>query len=337
VSPNVEPVRWGMLGTAGIAGKAFLPALREAGDGVALTVASRDPARAASWAAEHGVARGVQGYDQVLDDPSIEAVYIPLPNTMHAEWTIAALEAGKAVFCEKPLCATPEETAHALQVARAASGPLWEAFVFPFHEQMDRVHQTIDRGTIGDVREISSRFHFLLDDPRDIRMLAELAGGSIQDVGCYPIRLARLLFGDEPDPARAIADAEWLDTGLDTELWGALSFPGDRRLVLSCGFRSREDTFTRVLGTAGEIRMTNPFHPEDGDTFTVITDSGEETQPAAPSGERSFTPAIRHIHRALRGLEPARHLAVDEAQGNADAVASLLRAARGRADNPITV
>jgi predicted dehydrogenase len=323
-----EPVRWGILGTAGIAESAFLPALREAGDGVALTVASRDPARAASWAAEHGVARGVQGYDQVLDDPSIEAVYIPLPNGMHAEWTIAALEAGKAVFCEKPLCATPEETSRVLQVARTASGPLWEAFVFPFHEQMDRVRQTIARGDIGEIREVSSRFHFLLDDPEDIRMLAELAGGSIQDVGCYSIRLARLLFDDEPDPARAIADAVWLPAGVDTELWGALAFPGDRRLVLSCGFLSREDTFTRVLGTAGEIRMTNPFHPGGGDTFTVVTDYGEVTEPAAPSGERSFTPAIRHIHRVLRGLEPASHLAVDEAQGNADSIGALLRAAR---------
>jgi predicted dehydrogenase len=270
----------------------------------------------------------VQGYDRVLDDPSIEAVYIPLPNGMHAEWTIAALEAGKAVLCEKPLCATPEETSRVLEVARAASGPLWEAFVFPFHDQMDRVRELLARGDIGEVREVSSRFHFLLDDPEDIRMLAELAGGSIQDVGCYSIRLARLLFGDEPDPARAIADAEWLPTGVDTELWGALAFPGDRRLVLSCGFLSREDKFTRVLGTAGEIRMTNPFHPEDGDTFTVITDEGEETHVAMPSGELSFTPAIRHIHRVVRGLEPARHLAVDEAQGNADAIGALLRAAR---------
>jgi predicted dehydrogenase len=328
VSPNAEPVRWGILGTAGIAEGAFLPALREAGDGVALTVASRDPARAISWAAEHGVERGVQGYDQVLDDTRIEAVYIPLPNGMHAEWTIAALEAGKAVLCEKPLCATPEETSRVLQVARGAGGPLWEAFVFPFHEQMDRVRETIAGGAIGEVREISSRFHFPLDDPQDVRLQAELAGGSIQDVGCYSIRLARLLFDAEPDPARAIADAEWLPTGIDTELWGALTFPGDRRLVLSCGFRSRDDMFARVLGTEGEIRMTSPFHPEDGDTFTVVTDSGEETHVAAPSGERSFTPAIRHIHRVLRGLDPARHLAVDEAQGNADAIGALLRAAR---------
>jgi predicted dehydrogenase len=324
-----EPVRWGILGTAGIARGAFLPALREAGDGVAVSVASRDEARARDWAAEYGVAGGVEGYEEVIADPRIEAVYIPLPNGLHAEWTIAALEAGKAVFCEKPLCADPQETERVLAAARVADGPLWEAFVFPFHEQTDGVRGLIANGEIGEVREIWSRFHFLLDDPDDIRMFAELAGGSVQDVGCYPIRLARLLFDDEPDPTRTRGDAVWIGDGADVECWGALTFPGDRRLVLSSGFLLREDTFTRVMGTEGEIRMTNPFHPGPEDTYAVVRDDGVTKHPAAPSGERSFTPAIRHIHRVLRGLEPPRHLAIDEAMGNASAIASLLSSARG--------
>ena len=322
-----EPVRWGILGTAGIARDSFLPALREAGGGVAVAVTSRDGDRAERWAAEHGVARGVEGYDRVVADPEVEAIYIPLPNGLHAEWTIAALEAGKAVLCEKPLCATPEETERVLAVARTAPQPLWEAFVFPFHEQMDHVRELIAAGAVGEVREISSRFHFLLEDPHDIRMLAELAGGAIQDVGCYPIRLARLLFGAEPEPAGSIADAVFTDTGVDTELWGALRFPGDRRLLLSCGFRSHDDTLTRVLGTEGEIRITNPFHPGADDTFTVVRDGGVEEHPAAATAE-SFTPAIRHIHLALRDVERPRHLAIDEATGNATAIAALLAAAR---------
>ena len=201
---------------------------------------------------------------------------------------------------------------------RARTGvPLWEAFVFPFHEQMARVRAMIDDGTIGKVREIQSRFHFVLDDPDNIRLFANLAGGSIQDVGCYPIRLARLLFDAEPDLSRTIADAEWTADGADTEMWGALVFPGDRRLVFSCGFRSGYDTFTRVLGTEAEIRMTGPFHPDADDELTVVRDGEFETQPAPTSGEMSFTPAIRHIHRVIRGLEEPRHLAVDEAMGNA--------------------
>jgi len=323
----VDAVRWGILGTAGIAASSFLPALRETGDGMVVAVGSRDAARAEAWAAAQGVTRGVAGYEQVLADPEIEVVYIPLPNGLHADWTIAALRAGKAVFCEKPLCGTVEDTERVLAAARSASAPLWEAFVFPFHDQMERVRGVLASGEIGEVREIQSRFHFLMDDPNDIRLFAELAGGSIQDVGCYPIRLARLLFDDEPDLTRALADAVWTEDGVDEELWGALAFRGGRRLVFSCGFRTAYDTFTRVLGTEGEIRMTNPFHPEAGDELTIAHEDERQIEPAMPSGERSFTPAIRHIHRALRGLEEPRHLAADEALGNAAAIASLLSAA----------
>jgi predicted dehydrogenase len=324
----IEPVRWGILGTAGIARSAFLPALAESDGGVPLVVGSRDGARGAAWAAANGVAGGVEGYARVLDDPRIEAVYIPLPNGLHAEWTIAALRAGKAVLCEKPLCATPAETIAVLEAARSAPGPLWEAFVFPFHPQTERLLELLDGGTIGEIREIRSAFHFLLDDEEDIRMLAELSGGSVQDVGCYPIRLARLLFGDEPELARVFADATWSATGVDEECWGSLRFPGDRRLVLACGFRSADDTSTTLLGTSGRIVVTNAFHAEPGDTITVIRGDHTETIMAPGSHERSFTAALRHIHRAIRGLEAARHLAIDEAAGNAEAIAALLDAAR---------
>jgi predicted dehydrogenase len=330
VSDIDEPIRWGILGTAAIAESAFLPALRETGQGVALTVGSRAIERGRAWAEEQGITRAVEGYDAVIADPEVEAVYVPLPNGLHAEWTIAALEAGKVVLCEKPLCGTVEDTERVLAAARATGVPLWEAFVFPFHEQMERVRAMIADGTLGQVREIQSRFHFVLDDPDNIRLFANLAGGSIQDVGCYPIRLARLLFDAEPDLSRTIADAEWTADGADTELWGALVFPGDRRLVFSCGFRSGYDTLTRVLGTEAEIRLTGPFHPDSDDAMTIVRDGEFETEPAPTSGEMSFTPAIRHIHRVIRGLEEPRHLAVDEALGNAQAIAALLDSARSR-------
>jgi predicted dehydrogenase len=324
----MDPVRWGILGTAGIARGAFLPALVETGEGRAVVVGSRDGARAAAWAAAEGVERGVGSYEAVLTDAEVEAVYIPLPNGLHAEWTIAALEAGKAVFCEKPLCASPAETARVLDAAHDRL--LWEAFVFPFHDQIETVRALLADGAIGDLREIVSRFHFVLGDPEDVRMSASLAGGATQDVGCYPIRLARLLFDAEPLVDRASADAVW-EQGVDAELWGTLTFPGERRLVCSCGFRADDDTATAISGTRGTIRLTNPFHPGDGDTMTLVRD-GEvlETWPGAPSGERSFTPAIRHIQRAIRGLEPPRYLAVDDAMGNAEAIQALLAAAHER-------
>lgn len=331
MATSPDPVRWGILGTAGIAESSFLPALAEAGGGSPLLVGSRDGARAERWAREYGVAEGVEGYTRVLEDPRVEAVYLPLPNGLHAAWAIAALLAGKAVLCEKPLCGTPEETEALLEVARTAPGPLWEAFVFPFHAQTDRLRDLIADGAIGELREIRSGFHFRLDDEEDVRMLLELAGGSVQDVGCYPIRLARLLFEEEPELERTLADARWATTGVDEECWGALGFPGDRRLAFSCGFRAEDDTSAVLLGTHGRIHLTNPFHPEPSDTITVVHDANTETEPSPGATERSFTAAIRHIHRAIRGLEAPRHLAVDEAMGNADAITSVLHAARGSA------
>ena len=330
------PIRWGILGTASIAHSGFLPALRSAGGGVAVAVASRDLARAEPWAAEEGVGRAVEGYERLIGDPEIEALYIPLPNRMHMEWAIAALAAGKAVFCEKPLCVTPEETAAVLDAARTSPGPLWEAFVFPFLDEIAAVRRLIAEGAIGEIREIHSSFHFMLDDTENIRSFAALTGGSIQDVGCYPIRLARLLFDDEPDLERTIADAVWSDDDADEEIWGALAFPGDRRLLFSSGFRSTYQTFTRILGTDGEIRMTNPFHPREHDTRTVVHDGESHTEPAAGTGEPTFTPAIRHIHNVLRGLDEPRHLAVDEAMGNAPAIASVIRSARREGVEPPT-
>jgi predicted dehydrogenase len=301
--------------------------LTESGDGQAVVVGAREGRRAERWAAEFGVDRGVEGYESVLDDPAVEAVYVPLPNSLHAEWTIAALEAGKAVLCEKPLCESVEQTERVLAAASAGDGLLWEAFVFPFHEQMARATSFIADGSIGELREIWARFHFVLDDPDDIRMSASLAGGATQDVGCYPIRLARLLFDVEPDLSRVSADAAW-SAGVDVELWGTLPFGGDRRLQFSCGFRSTDDTFARVIGNVGELRMTDPFHPDPSDTLELVREGHVVSQePAMPIRERSFTPAIRHIHRVLRGEEEPRHLAVDEARGNARAVAAMLDAA----------
>jgi predicted dehydrogenase len=328
---QADPVRWGLLGASPIAARSFLPALAVAGGGVPLVVGARDGARAERFASDHGASESVEGYRAVLEDPRVEAVYVALPNGLHAEWTIAALEAGKAVLCEKPMCATPEETRAAIGAARAANGLLWEAFVFPFHPQTARLRELLDAGAIGELREIRSSFHFVLEDD-EVRMSRELAGGAMQDVGCYPIRLARLLFDAEPQLERTIADARWATTGVDVECWGALAFPSDRRLVFSCGFGAAYDPSAILVGTTGRIDIRSPFHPRPGATLSVITDGRRDTEPSPGTDEPSFTPALRHLHRAIRGLEPPQHLAVDEALGNAEAIAAILRTASRSSD-----
>jgi predicted dehydrogenase len=322
-------VRWGILGTAKIARNLFLPSLREAG-GDPAAVAGRDGDRAARWAAANGVGRAVTGYQDLVDDPDIDALYIPLPNALHGEWTIIALEAGKPVLCEKPLTGSVAQTERVLAVARAAGTPLWEAFAFPFHDQMARLRAILAEEVIGEVREIQSGFHFPMRDPdTNIRMLADLEGGALLDVGCYPVRLARDLFGAEHEAAWA--QAEFAPGGVDVATWGCLNFPGGRHLYLSCGFGRSGDTFTRLLGTAGQIHVTNPFHPRVGDTFTVCQDGRAPVLHRSIGPYRaSFTPLIRHIHAVIRDAEEPRLLAVDTALGSARALRDLAEASRGR-------
>jgi predicted dehydrogenase len=322
---TVDPVCWGIVGTAHIVRRSFLPALAATDDGKPYAVAGRDRARAAAFARENGISRSVQGYETLLEDEEVEAIYIPLPNSLHAEWTIAALRAGKPVLCEKPMCISVEETHAVLSVARETGTPLWEAFVFPFHQQIGRVSELIADGAIGEIREVQSNFHFTLDGRDDIRLSRELAGGALNDVGCYCVALARLIFADEP--VNGMAVARWAPEGVDEEMAGVLGFRDGRRLLFSCAMDLPQDTFARIIGTEGEIRLTNPFHPKDDDTFEVRRGDSIELY-TSEQLEPSFTPAVRHINRVVRSREKPRHLAVHEAMGNALGLELLLRSAR---------
>jgi len=316
---EASPVRWGIVGTANIARAVFLPGMRNAG-GAAEAVASRDLARAEQYAAEHGIARAVAGYQELIDDPGLDALYVPLPNSMHADWVIAALRAGKPVLSEKPLCGNLADTERVLAVARETGTLLWEAFVFPFQAQMTHVREAVGSGAIGELREIQSSFHFMVSRPENIRLSADLEGGALNDVGCYPIRLAFDLFGEEHQAAWA--DAVFGGRGVDVDSWGSLGYSGGRRLMLSCGMRRSYDTFTRLLGTAGEIRISNPFHPSAGDQLQILA-PGRAPRTRQASDEPSFGPAIRHIHAVLRGEEEPCLLAIDTALPIARALSDL--------------
>jgi predicted dehydrogenase len=314
-----RPVRWGIMGTANIARGQFLPGVRYAG-GAAEAVASRDGDVAERYAAEHGIARGLAGYQTLIDDPDVDAVYIALPNSLHAEWTIAALRAGKPVLCEKPLTGSLADTQRVLEVARQSGTLLWEAFVFPFQDQMARVRAALAGGAIGELREIHSDFHFKVGRPDNIRLFADLAGGALNDVGCYPIRLAFELFGGAHRSAwgSSVPGGD----GVDLESTAVLGYAEDRTLLLSCGMNRRYDTFTRLLGSDGEIRMTNPFHPSDGDRLEILGRQLESTAATSP-GEPSFSAAIRHIQAVLGGVEEPRQLAIDTSLPTAQALDDL--------------
>ncbi|MGP7995776.1 MAG: Gfo/Idh/MocA family protein, partial [Streptosporangiaceae bacterium] len=318
--PGTGAVRWGIMGTAGIARKQFLPALREAG-GTAAVVAGRDLARAQEYASSQGIGRAVQGYQALIDDPGVDVIYLPLPNGLHAEWTTRALRAGKPVLCEKPLCGTLAETRAVLAVAQETGTLLWEAFVFPFQAQLGQLRSMLADGVIGELREIQANFHFRLTRPDDIRLRGGLAGGALNDVGCYPVRLAGELITAPHDSAWAVSIQG--GDGVDVETQGSLGFPGGRRLLLSCGFRRAGDTFGRLLGTGGQINITAPYHPRADDTFQVCAAGKPPRSYPAAGQEQPFTAAIRHIQAVLRGEEEPRCLALDTSLRTAQALRDL--------------
>jgi xylose dehydrogenase (NAD/NADP) len=320
---DAAAVRWGVLGTANIAAVAFLPALLAAG-GSAVVVGSRAPQRAADWAAEHGVSRPAT-YREVIDAPDVDAVYIALPNEQHAEWAAAACAAGKAVLCEKPLTLNAGQAA-ALVAETGPDARLWESFVFPFHPQTDLLTGLIASGRIGRLREIVSEFHFAVRRPDNIRLQPERGGGALYDVGCYPVRLARLLFASEP--TRAAAAMSYGDSGVDLDVAAILDFPQEQRLILSAGMRRPSSTATRLLGSEGELRVSNPFHPLPQDAVELWTggECVETYPPATPGPGTAFQHAITHIQQVVRGHAEPRHRAVDDAVAQARAL-DLARAA----------
>ncbi len=310
-------VNWGILGTANIAAKAFLPALREAG-GRAVVVGSRSELRAVEWAAANQVERSTF-YEAVVADPEVQAVYVALPNDQHAQWAAAALAAGKVVLCEKPL-AMDTEQAQGLLAAVPAGGLLWESFVFPFHPQTMLVTGLIADGRIGDLSEVASEFHFQVGSPDNIRLDVERGGGALYDVGCYPLRLGRLLFDAEPLRANASATFD----GVDRDMAAVVDFPGGR-LILSAGLRRPASTFTRIIGSSGELRVSNPFHPRSADTVQLWVDGAlSQTWPTAAGS--AFQHAITHVQSVITGDVPPKHLAVHDALDQAIAM-DLVRAA----------
>lgn len=312
---NTTPVKWGIMGTANIARSSFLPGLRAAGGGQAYAVAGRDRDRTQQYAQANGIEHAYAGYEALLHDPQVDAVYIALPNSLHAKWTIAALQAGKAVFCEKPLCTSLAETEDVLRVARDTGRLLWEAFVFPFHSQMNRLHAILQSGSIGKAIEVQSTFHFQIRSRQNIRLDPALGGGALNDVGCYCIRLAQLVFEEQPSEAATLA--KWAPEGVDEEMQGAIAYAAHGQLLFSCGLSSHYDVFSRVLGTEGEVRFSHPFHPRAGDTMEIRTEDGTVTIEPSRQETPSFTPAIAHIQAAIRGEAEPEHLAIDEAAGTA--------------------
>jgi xylose dehydrogenase (NAD/NADP) len=258
-----DRLRIGILGAAGIAKLALIPAIRNAHNAEIAGVASRNAPALAGWAKDEGIPRLYHDYAALLADPDIDAVYIPLPNSEHADWTIAAARAGKAVLCEKPLAMTADEAATVVRECETCGTALMEGFMYRFHPQHERVRQIIASGEIGDVVEVQA--HLSVDimspaDPVNVRFSPELGGGALLDMGCYVVHIARSVFAEEPLAVlgRWTTDEQF---GVDTAASGILEFSGGRSAVVSCSFKGNSQGFYRVVGRLGLIDLPRGIIP----------------------------------------------------------------------------
>jgi predicted dehydrogenase len=267
-------LQWGILSTANIGIKRVIPAILSGERGVIAAIASRDASRAAEVAARFAIPRSYGSYEALLNDSAIDAIYNPLPNHLHVEWTVKALNAGKHVLCEKPLGVNAPQTQAIVEARDRSQKRVIEAFMVRHHPQWRRVRALVRAGRIGTVRSIQSAFLFTMLDPNNVRNQAKLGGGALYDVGCYPLLTARYIFGAEPTRAIAMIYRD-ADVGVDTLTGGLLEFPGDGQLVFSCGFRAAAYQRVTILGTDGRIEIPVPFTPAKDLVCRIIIDNGK--------------------------------------------------------------
>jgi predicted dehydrogenase len=294
--PNTgQKVRWGILGVAKI-NERLIPAFKRAAHAELVAIASRSLDRARQAADADRIPRYFGSYEALLEDRAIDAVYIPLPNSLHAEWTMKSAERGKHVLCEKPLASDAVEAQRCVDFCYRHGVRLMEGFMWPHHPRTAKLRRFLDSGAIGEIRRITSSFTFQLDlNPENIRLQSGLAGGSVMDVGCYPIFGARWVMQSEP--TRVYAHAE-LHQDVDLRMDGVLGFPGGRAALFDCGFTLPFRGDMEIVGRTGVVRVPDMWLPPTRAVFQVLRDN-RLTEEHVVEGEDQIVHMIQNFSRAV--------------------------------------
>lgn len=301
----IDKLKWGVLGNATIARLCVIPAIQKSRNGIVHILGSRSPQKAAETAAKHHIRQVRNDYASVIRDPEVEAVYIPLPNHLHCEWTLKALGAGKHVLCEKPLACNAQEAQTMADAAKSAGRLLMEAFMYRFHPRSREIRQLVMEGRIGTVRLVRTAFCFRMSDkdcqnPHNARLDPNMGGGALLDLGCYGVSVARWLYGHEP--LQVQCQACYHPNGVDLHSIGMLRFPGDRLSTVEASFLAGlQQTFT-VVGERGVVELPhNAFIPWEKDAAYTLRENDAET------GTRTILPGadeyqlmVEHFVDAVR-------------------------------------
>lgn len=341
----MKKLRWGVVGTARIADR-LVRAWSLSRSNELVAIASRNAARARAWAEKRRAAHVFTSYDDLLASDVVDAVYIPLPNGLHKEWTIRAAAHGKHVLCEKPLAANASEVEEVIAARDRYGVQIMEAFMYRFHPKTLKVRELVARGAVGEVRLIRSTFTFFLRDPRNIRMNKELAGGALMDVGCYPVNAARLIAGGDPvavqaravwgeDAALVAHDERAVRTltgedaaraGVDHTLTGLLEFANGVIALVDSSFVADEHQWLGVSGTRGDIGVTAPFLIGEEEQVILYDHEGTHEDVIVP-GANEYRCMADHFAAAVMEGQPLSYT-LEDSLGQARTMDALYRAAR---------
>ncbi len=301
-------IRWGVISTAHIAEGQVIPAIQQARNGVVAAVASRDLSKAQAFAARCGIPKAYGSYEELIADPDIDAIYNPLPNGLHGEWSIKCAEGGKPVLCEKPLANDAAEAQQMVDAFQQRGVLLAEAFMYRFHPQIDQVKQMIEAGAVGQIHLMQAAFSFAISDEANVRLNKALVGGALMDVGCYCVSVIRYLSGEEPSEVSAMANFG-AQSGVDETLVGLLRFPGGALAHFDCSLRAQNTNTFEVRGSTGRIlleRAYTPFRPDPQAASTICYWHGGDYQEIVIPATDPYTLMAEDFADALLNQRPPR-------------------------------
>jgi len=319
-------LNWGLLSTARI-NRALITPLQASKRNQLVAVASRTQEAAGKYAREWKIPRAHGSYEALLADPEIDVVYISLPNHLHAEWSIKAVAAGKHVLCEKPLALSPEEVDAIKEAARKHGRVVMEAFMYRHHPQTLKVQELVKQGSLGSLKLIRGSFSFLLAREGDVRLDPAMGGGSIWDLGCYPISYARSVIGEEP-----LDVFGWQvtgPTGVDETFVGQMRFDHDILTQFDSSFVIPFHAFMEIVGSEGTLNIPKPFKPETDEKIYLTR--GEKTETIRVKGQELYIGEVENMADAIL-LKQDPRVSLDDSRANVAAISALLESARtGRA------
>jgi predicted dehydrogenase len=326
---NVEPVRWGVLGAANIAVNKVIPAIGKSRIARTVAIASRDLAKARAAAARLGIPKAYGSYEELIDDPDVEAIYNPLPNHLHVPWSIRAAQRGKHVLCEKPIALTADEARLLLAARDANRVQIAEAFMVRTHPQWLEVEQILPSGRVGELQVVSGHFSYARRDAADIRSRREWGGGALMDIGCYPIFIARWMFRAEPLDVVAMIDRD-PELGVDRLTSAMLRFPRGQA-TFTCGTQMVHHQRMQLFGDRGRIEVEIPFNaPPDATTRIFVDDGsrlgGASAAPVEIPAVDQYTVQADRFSESVRGLGSVA-VSLETAVGNMAVIDALFRSA----------